>query len=223
MAILLHPDPRPSGKGSAATRAPRRKSGFKSMFSLFKEAASEWSEDKASRLAAALSYYTIFSIAPLLIIAISVAGLVFGQEAASDQIFGRDPPGHDGGRGGAGHPSHGAKRRQQRIGDRGHYYRRGHPADRRFGRFRTVAGRSQHHLGGQTETRSRGEGVPSLPFPVLLHGARHRVHADGFPGGECWPRWARRLSRTYPFDSFPRPCRPSTSWFPSWSRPSSSP
>jgi membrane protein len=42
----------------------------------------EWNEDKAPRLAAALSYYTIFSLAPLLLIAISVAGLVFGEEAA---------------------------------------------------------------------------------------------------------------------------------------------
>lgn len=47
---------------------------------------SEWSRDNASRLAAALSYYTIFSVAPLLIIAIAVAGLVFGRQAATDQI-----------------------------------------------------------------------------------------------------------------------------------------
>jgi membrane protein len=59
----------------------------KSLFSMLKEAASEWSHDKASRLAAALSYYTLFSIAPLLIIAIALAGLVFGREAASNQIF----------------------------------------------------------------------------------------------------------------------------------------
>ncbi len=58
------------------------------MISLLKETFSEWSKDKASRLAAALSYYTIFSVAPLLIIAIAVAGLVFGQEAASNQIVG---------------------------------------------------------------------------------------------------------------------------------------
>jgi membrane protein len=54
-----------------------------------KETFSEWSEDKASRLAAALSYYTLFSVAPLLIIAIAVAGLAFGREAATDQIVGQ--------------------------------------------------------------------------------------------------------------------------------------
>ena len=54
--------------------------------SLFKAAAKEWSEDKASRHAAALSYYTIFSLAPLLIVAIAVAGAVFGEEAARGRI-----------------------------------------------------------------------------------------------------------------------------------------
>jgi membrane protein len=39
-------------------------------------------EDKAPRLGAALAYYTVFSVAPLLIIAIAVAGLVFGADAA---------------------------------------------------------------------------------------------------------------------------------------------
>lgn len=58
-------------------------SGFKD---LLKETFSEWSKDKASRLAAALSYYTIFSVAPLLIIAVAVAGLVFGRAAATQQL-----------------------------------------------------------------------------------------------------------------------------------------
>jgi membrane protein len=55
-------------------------------FGLLKAAVMEWNEDKAPRLGAALAYYTIFSLAPLLIIAIAVAGLVFGQEAAQGQI-----------------------------------------------------------------------------------------------------------------------------------------
>lgn len=59
---------------------------FKDIIPLIKNTFSEWSEDKASRLAAALAYYTIFSIPPLLIIAIAIAGRVFGQEAAQNQI-----------------------------------------------------------------------------------------------------------------------------------------
>ena len=58
----------------------------KEIFELLKETYNEWSEDKAARLAAALAYYTVFSLAPLLIIAIAVAGLVFGQEAARGQL-----------------------------------------------------------------------------------------------------------------------------------------
>jgi membrane protein len=59
----------------------------KLLWEVLKEAASEWSSDKASRLAAALSYYTIFSIAPLLLISIAVAGFVFGREAAANEIY----------------------------------------------------------------------------------------------------------------------------------------
>ena len=49
---------------------------------LLKEAASEWIEDEAMRLSSSLAYYAIFSLAPLLVIVISIAGLVFGEEAA---------------------------------------------------------------------------------------------------------------------------------------------
>ncbi len=59
---------------------------LKTFFGFIKEAFDEWNEDKAPRLAAALAYYTAFSIAPLLIIIIAVAGLAFGQEAAQGQI-----------------------------------------------------------------------------------------------------------------------------------------
>jgi membrane protein len=53
---------------------------------LFKAAWNEWSEDNASRLAAALSFYAAVSLAPLLIIVLGIAGLVFGREAATGQL-----------------------------------------------------------------------------------------------------------------------------------------
>ena len=53
---------------------------------LLKETFQEWQEDKASRIAAALAYYTVFSISPLLVIAIAIAGAFFGQETAQTQI-----------------------------------------------------------------------------------------------------------------------------------------
>lgn len=45
-----------------------------------------WLDDYAPSMGAALAYYTLFSLAPLLMIAIAVAGLVFGQEAARGEI-----------------------------------------------------------------------------------------------------------------------------------------
>lgn len=62
--------------------------GVKDIFGLLKDAFKDWGEDKATRLGAALAYYTIFSIGPLLVVAIAVAGFVFGEEAASGQIVG---------------------------------------------------------------------------------------------------------------------------------------
>jgi membrane protein len=62
---------------------------MKRYFNLFKQAFTEFGEDKAQRLGAALAYYTIFSLAPLLLIAIAIAGLVFGRDAAQGQIFGQ--------------------------------------------------------------------------------------------------------------------------------------
>lgn len=57
------------------------------MLSLFKQTASEWMEDDAPSLGAALAYYTVFSLAPLMTIAIAMAGFFFGKEAAQGQIF----------------------------------------------------------------------------------------------------------------------------------------
>jgi len=62
---------------------------MKRYYLLFKQAFTEFGEDKAQRLGAALAYYTIFSLAPLLLIAIAIAGMVFGREAAQGQIFGQ--------------------------------------------------------------------------------------------------------------------------------------
>ncbi len=54
-----------------------------------KRSVSQFSENKSLRLAAALAYTATFSLPPLLIVVIAVAGLVFGQEAVSGQVFGQ--------------------------------------------------------------------------------------------------------------------------------------
>ena len=61
--------------------------GLKGAWQLIRDAAKEWSNDKAPRLGAALAYYTVFAIAPVLLVAMSVAALVLGQEAAQGHIL----------------------------------------------------------------------------------------------------------------------------------------
>ena len=57
------------------------------IISLLKETLREWREDGATRLAAALAYYMTFSLAPLLVLIIAIAGLVGGREAAQNQTM----------------------------------------------------------------------------------------------------------------------------------------
>lgn len=57
------------------------------MWQLLRATFEEWQNDHATRLAAALSYYTVFSITPLLIIVISVVGLVIGMQEAQGQVI----------------------------------------------------------------------------------------------------------------------------------------
>ena len=57
-----------------------------SIWELLKGTVSSWNEIKAPRLGAALSFYTMMSLAPLLVVAIAIAGFVFGRQAAEGQI-----------------------------------------------------------------------------------------------------------------------------------------
>jgi membrane protein len=59
------------------------------LWGVMKAAAVAWWNDNASRLGASLSYYTLFSLAPVLVIAIAIAGFVFGAEAARGEIVGQ--------------------------------------------------------------------------------------------------------------------------------------
>ncbi len=64
--------------------------GFvKRAFTLVREAANEWSDDNASSLAASVAFYTLVSLAPLLLVVLAVSGFVFGAEAARGELFGQ--------------------------------------------------------------------------------------------------------------------------------------
>ena len=72
---------------------------IKEIAGMFKEAFSAWTSHKTPRFGAALAYYTVFAIAPLFLIALSVAGFFFGKEAASQELFNQVSGlvGHNGG------------------------------------------------------------------------------------------------------------------------------
>lgn len=57
------------------------------MLEILKRTYREWSEDRCLRLGAALAYYTVFSLAPLLVLVIAGIGFVFGERAAEGQIL----------------------------------------------------------------------------------------------------------------------------------------
>ena len=59
------------------------------LFDLCKKAVLAWMDDFAPSMGAAISYYTVFSLAPLLVIVIAVAGAVFGREAVQGEIVGQ--------------------------------------------------------------------------------------------------------------------------------------
>jgi membrane protein len=60
--------------------------GLAMLWSIARDAAGNWSSHKDSRQGAALAYYSVFSIGPIIVIAIAVAGLFFGREAVSGQV-----------------------------------------------------------------------------------------------------------------------------------------
>jgi len=67
----------------------QQKQLFKKIIYLLKETFTEFVDDNAVKLSASLSYYTIFSLPPLLIIIISLCGVFFGPEAVRGEIFGQ--------------------------------------------------------------------------------------------------------------------------------------
>ena len=71
-------------RGNGARMTPLRE-----LWPLLKQAANGWVEDRAASMGAALAYYAAFSVGPLLIIAIAIASLFFGRDAAQEAIVGQ--------------------------------------------------------------------------------------------------------------------------------------
>src|SRR5438105_7334987 len=79
MAELLVPD------GSPMRICPPWLQGW---LILCEKAIHKWLEDRAPTMGAAIAYYTVFSLAPMLVMVIAIAGLAFGQKAAEGALFG---------------------------------------------------------------------------------------------------------------------------------------
>lgn len=79
----------PTGDPAIRWRIGHMPARLTAAFRLLRETVRSWSDDYAPSMGAALAYYTLFSIAPLLLIVISIAGLVFGREAAQGEIVGQ--------------------------------------------------------------------------------------------------------------------------------------
>lgn len=75
------------GSHSGASTAKHVLANPKALWSLMRDSVTAWIDDFAPSMGAAISYYTVFSIAPLLLIVIAIVGFVYGREAASGQIF----------------------------------------------------------------------------------------------------------------------------------------
>jgi membrane protein len=60
---------------------------FAQIYQLLKDSVNEWIDDKAPRLGASLAFYTLLSLAPLLVVAVAIAAIVFGKSAAQGQLF----------------------------------------------------------------------------------------------------------------------------------------
>src|SRR5438552_3802432 len=69
--------------------AKRETAVVRSVWLLIKATVQKWIDHKDAVQGAALAYYSVFSIGPLMVIAIAIAGFVFGQEAARGEVQGQ--------------------------------------------------------------------------------------------------------------------------------------
>src|SRR5437899_1639448 len=62
---------------------------IKVFYKLFRDSFWNWYEDRAMRMGAALAYYSVFALAPLLVMGIAIAGFIFGEQAAREYALGQ--------------------------------------------------------------------------------------------------------------------------------------
>ena len=147
-----------------------------SYWEVVKTAAGEWVRDKVPQMGAALAFYSVLSMAPLLVIAIAVAAMVFGEEAATGQLVGQIR-GLVGKEGAEAVQDDDRQRPEAGAGDLRHDPRRRDPPLRRVGGLRPAPGRDEHDLGGRAEAGARHLGARQGPLPLADDGLRDRLPA----------------------------------------------
>src|ERR1051325_8691616 len=78
----------PPRESPAGNRPERAVFHWRTLWPLLRASYQEWGNDKCPRMGAALAYYAVFSIGPFLVVAITIAGLIFGSHAATQAIIG---------------------------------------------------------------------------------------------------------------------------------------
>ena len=79
----------PSGYRDTAPRRRGSRITMRALGAVLRRSVAGWWNDNVPRLGASLAYYTLFALAPILIVAISIGGLVFGPEAVRGEIVGQ--------------------------------------------------------------------------------------------------------------------------------------
>jgi membrane protein len=79
----------PPSPSRAASSPPRARLTLRTLGALLGRAVAGWWADNVPRLGASLAYYTLFALAPILVIAIAIGGLVFGAEAMRGEVVGQ--------------------------------------------------------------------------------------------------------------------------------------
>ena len=151
--------------------AGSKSSFFSSAFGLLKQTAQEFLQDKAPQLGAALAYYTVFSLAPLILVLLAIVGVIFRDDPAGtwDKItqqmsYFLDPS---------------AVQIVQNIAQKASEpgkstYRDDHRcrprAFRRKRGFRSTPGRVEYDLGCESKTDARYLGISAQPVSLVCDG-----------------------------------------------------
>src|SRR5688572_14226501 len=87
MALQARQNAPAMGAPPARASSPARRSRLRALWGLVRETYDEWDRDNASTLAAALAYYSAFALAPVIVLAVAIAGFVLGRAEVREEAM----------------------------------------------------------------------------------------------------------------------------------------